>query len=202
PPPPLRAQPAAMPHPLPLAPSAAAAAVALALVSFALRLWHADLDVPFAPEGDNWMNLAWTKGIADQGWYIHNDRLGAPHEMDLRDFPMTDVWHFFCLKCLVLLGCSASKAVNLYYLLGFPVAAVSALAVLRRWDVTWGPAFVAAQLYAFMPFHFTPGQGHLFLSSYYLLPPLIGMALGVWRNGGPLSRRAWLGYVVLCAFAG
>src|SRR5262245_36651739 len=132
---------------IPLAPYAAAALVSLALAAVALRLWHADLDVPLALEGDNWMNLAWTKGIGDQGWYLRNDRPGAPHEMDLRDFPMTDVWHFFCLKCLLLLpGCSsAAKAVNLYFLLGFPLAAVSALSVLRRWGVTWGPAFVAAQ---------------------------------------------------------
>src|SRR5262245_61671281 len=118
----------------------AAAVVASGLVAVSLRLWLADLDVPLSTGGDNWMNLAWTKGVAETGWYLHNDRLGAPHEMDLRDYPMTDVWHFLCLKCLVLLGCSAAKAINLYFLAGFPLAAVSALAVLRRWGVALGPA--------------------------------------------------------------
>lgn len=185
-----------------LAPYLAAAAVASALVAVALRLWHADLDVPLVNENDNWMNLAWTKGIAEHGWYLHNDRLGAPHEMDLRDFPMTDVWHFLCLKGLLLLGCSAPRAVNLYFLAGFPLAAVSSLWVLRRWSVSLLPAFVVAQLFVFMPFHFTPGQAHLFLSSYYLLPPMIALALGVWRHGGPQSRAGWIGSVVLCVFAG
>lgn len=191
-----------MRHLTPLAVYAAAALTSLALVGFALRLWRADLDVPLALEGDNWMNLAWAKGIAENGWYLRNDRLGTPHEMDLRDFPMTDVWHFLCLKALLSLGCSAARAVNLYFLVGFPLAALSALAVLRRWGVALGPAFVVGQLYAVMPFHFTPGQSHLFLSSYYLLPPLAGLALGVWRDGGPTSRRGWLLAALLLAFAG
>src|SRR5262249_13023169 len=70
-----------------------------------------------------------------------------------------------------------------------------------RWGVSLGPAFVVSQLFAFMPFHFTPGEAHLFLSAYYLLPPMAGLALGVWRDGGPRSRLGWAAAVGLCALA-
>src|SRR4051812_26438528 len=132
----------------------AAAAVACGLAAVSLRLWRADLDVPLSAGGDNWMNLAWTKCVAETGWYLRNDRLGAPHEMDLRDYPMTDVWHFLCLKGLVSLGCSAAKAINLYFLAGFPSAPFPPLPGFPRGAAGLAPASALPHPTPFFPFPF------------------------------------------------
>src|SRR5262249_13533239 len=185
-----------------LAPDLAAALVAAALAAVALRLWHADLDVPLELRDDNWTNVAWTQNVGETGSYARNDRLGAPHEMDMRGFPLPDPARVALPGPLPLLGCSAARAVNLFCLAGFPLAAVTSLWVLRRWGVAPLPAFVAAQLFALMPFHFCPGQGHLFLSAYYLLPLQVGLVLSVWRDGGPATRRAWVACAALALLAG
>src|SRR5215469_3163991 len=59
-----------------------------------LRLWRADLAIPLCNRGDALWTQSWVKGIAENGWYLVNPRLGAPGQMELYDFPQTDNLHF------------------------------------------------------------------------------------------------------------
>jgi len=74
---------------------------------------------------------------------------------------------------------------NLYFFIGFLLATWTALAVLRHFLVARAPALIGSLLFAFVPYHFYRGEGHLSYSSYYLIPPTVMVLVWVmW--GAPL----------------
>jgi hypothetical protein len=75
--------------------------------------------------------------------------------------------------------------VNLFYLLSFPLVALSAYLALRLLRISAPVATVCAVLYALLPFHFVRGPGHLFLSAYYAAPLGAYLVLAV-ATGAPL----------------
>jgi phosphoglycerol transferase len=164
---------------------------ALALV-FALRLWEADLDVPFyySVGGDVHQHLGLFKGIADNGWYLHNPRLGAPGTLDRHDYPNVETDTFLLFKLFMLATADPSRAANLVYLLTYFLAAWSALFVLRRSGVGDQVAVVASLLFAFAPYHFWRGPAHLHLANYYPVPLFAMLALRLARGEPCLVRPA------------
>src|SRR5262245_25069994 len=103
--------------------------VALAITGLVvvLELWRADLGVPFAYGGDALCAQLWTKGIIEHGWYLTNESVGAPFGLDMRDFPLVDSLFFLILKLIAQATSDPFRVINVYYLLTFPAAAVSAL---------------------------------------------------------------------------
>jgi phosphoglycerol transferase len=168
--------------------AAAASAVVLIVV---LQLWRADIKIPICNRGDALWTQSWVKGIAENGWYLVNPRLGAPGQMELYDFPQTDNLHFLLLKLLVLATHDAATAFNLYYLLGFPLITLSTLFVLRRFRVSRLPAVTSSLLFSFLPYHLARSEYHLFLASYFLVPLAIMVVLWVYldRLRWPWSKR-------------
>ena len=170
---------------------ALALGLCLLILTFTLRLWQADLRVPLAYSGDSLFTQLWIKGIFENGWYLQNDAVGAPLGSDLRDFPMTDNLHFFILKCLGLGWADTALVFNIYYLLSYPLATLTAFGVLRHLRLGVAPSLVAGLLYTFLPYHFLRGMtGHLFLAAYFLVPLAILMALWLVRTdpGEPPAR--------------
>jgi phosphoglycerol transferase len=174
---------------------AGAVVMCLALLAAVLRLWQADLAVPFRYADDALCTQAWAQGLAENGWFLSNPRLGAPFGQDLRDFPLLDSLHFLLLRLLAAIG-GPVLAVNLYFLLTFPLTTLSALWALRRLGVPHLWAALAALLFTFLPYHFLRGESHLFLSAYYLVPPLALVALRL--HNGPLRGRRLLGAALVC----
>jgi hypothetical protein len=182
------------------------------LVTWALRLWEADLFVPFGDIIDHLFTHLWIKSLIDHGWYLHNNSVGAPGGLDMHDFPLFDSLFFAILKLISLVARDFALTINLYFLLTFPLTALTALLALRRLGVSDGPALVAALLFAFQPYHFLRQEHHLFLASYFLIPPMIVVLLRVYLDGtgprrpdegrepgrGDLLGRAGLGSVVVC----
>src|SRR5947207_2704777 len=101
-------------HLKPLALYAGAVALCLLLLASVLQLWRADLRVPFLYHGDAVWNLAMVKGLLEDGWYLHNDYLGAPGAMDMHDFPLIDSLFFLMLKGLAVATGDFTLAFNLY----------------------------------------------------------------------------------------
>jgi phosphoglycerol transferase len=149
-----------------------------AALTWALQLWRADLRVPiqYGYGGDLTFECMLAKDIVDTGWFLHNPRLGAPGEQDLRDFPMPDLVTALSMKIMGWFTSSWGAVVNLYFFAGFLLATWSALAVLRHFKLARAPAVVAALLFAFAPYHFFRGEQHLFLSAYFVIP-LAGMLM-------------------------
>jgi phosphoglycerol transferase len=106
----------------------------------------------------------------------------------MHDYPLAESLHFGWLKVLIGLTGDPVSALNVYYLLTFPLAALAALFVFRHFQVSYGPALVGSLLFAFLPYHFLRGEAHLFLSSYYLVPLLVLVTLWLYRGEGPLFR--------------
>ncbi|HVX64227.1 MAG TPA: hypothetical protein VHC19_26630 [Pirellulales bacterium] len=181
----------------------AAAALSMLILVRIMKLWQADLSIPMRHFWDALLTQMWVKGVFENGWYLHNPNLGAPTGMDMHDFPMADSLHFFLLKLLCLASPNYAVAFNLYYLLGFPLATVSMLFVLRRFSVSYPAALTTSLLFAFLPYHFVRGQQHLFLASYYVVPlsTMVALWLYLGRIGGAEersdSRGRWIGSLAI-----
>jgi phosphoglycerol transferase len=164
-------------------------ALCLVILTAVLHLPDADLRVPFLYQKDGLFTQLWIKTLVENGWYLHNDRLGAPGGLDLHDFPMADNLHFLLIKLAALATSDFVLLYNLYFLATFPLAALTSLFVLRRLGLSYGPAIVASLLFAFSPYHFFRGQGHLFLSAYFLVP--LAVLVLVWVSSERPCFFAW-----------
>lgn len=170
-------------------------AVCAAALYWLLQLGSSDLRVPlyYFQHNDLSITGAWVKTLGEHGWLLTNPRLGAPGTLEFFDFPLTDTLHFLFMKALFLFWRDWGAVLNVYYLLGFLLAAWSALAVLRQLGLSYICAIPGSILFAFSPYHFYRGEAHLTLSSYYLVP--LAALVMIWTlNGFPLwhhGGRHW-----------
>ena len=147
-----------------------AAILSVLILIFVMQLWKADLKVPFTYIGDGLFTAEGIKGMADNGWYLHNDYVGAPTGQDMQDYPNSDGLQLIVIKLLTFATPNFGVAMNLYYLLTFPLTALIALFVLRRLRLSYTASLLGSLLYTFIPYHFMRGEGHLYLSGYYVVP--------------------------------
>lgn len=167
---------------------AAAAGLSLLLVYWVMDLGRADLRVPFDYEGDGVFNVALVKGIVENGWYAHNDALGAPAGLRLDDYPVGDNLCCVIMKGMTLFTSDPVLIVNVFFLLTFPLVALGAMHALRGFNVSAGPALLASVLYALLPYHFWRGTTHLYFSAYFLVPSAVLLAWWV-ATGALLGHR-------------
>jgi phosphoglycerol transferase len=168
---------------------AVAVLLCTSFLTWVMRLWLADLSVPLAYDGDALWTLTCVKSVIENGWFLHNESLGAPWALDCHDFPTADSLHFFLMKLMSLAVADPVRVANLYFLLTFPLITLTSLFVLRRFEVAWAPAIVVSVLYAFMPYHIERHLGHLPLAAYYLIPPTVMVLLWIWQDRPVLFRR-------------
>ncbi|HUY34536.1 MAG TPA: hypothetical protein VMV69_17455 [Pirellulales bacterium] len=172
-----------------LFPYLAALALCLLLLSQLVGFGQLDLSVPLAYFGDALQVQAMVKSIADHGWFLTNPRLGAPGVLKMHDFPMTENLHLLVIKALLCGGADWPLAVNLFFLLTFPLATVTSLFAMRRFGIAAGPAVVASLLFAFLPYHWLRNVFHLFLAAYYLVPLSVMVALWIFLGRLGAGRR-------------
>ncbi len=155
-----------------------------------LEIWHADLHVPFAYNDDGVFNLVAIKNTLQQGWPLTNPNLGAPFGSQLYDFPVVagDSLHLLLMHVIGLLSSDPAFVANVFFLVTFPLTAVTSFWVFERLGLSRATAIVCAVLYALAPYHFFRGEIHLFLQAYYGLPFGIYLALVV-AAGEPLRAR-------------
>jgi phosphoglycerol transferase len=179
----------------------AAAALALGGAVLVLELWNGDLRVPFTYTGDGTLNLMFIKGVLENAWHFENPDLGAPYGQQLYDYPVIngETLNLLLFRILGLGSGDPALVMNLFFLLTFPLTALTAFFVLRRLPVSRGVALVIALLYAFLPYHFHRGEAHLFLAAYYAVPLGAYLAIGVFRGDALFGgRRATLITAVMC----
>ncbi|HEU4434663.1 MAG TPA: hypothetical protein VFR51_14865, partial [Pyrinomonadaceae bacterium] len=181
----------------------AAALLSLLFVFLLLKLYRADFKVPLHYNGDALLHSMFIRSIIENGWYWQNPRLGAPGDLKMYDFPAVDNSAAVVLKLLSLFSSHPIVVLNLFYLLTFPMIAISSLYVLRQFNISYGPALFGSLLYTFLPYHFMRDESHLFLSAYYFIP-LVVMVL-LWITSGQLSagrNRKFVLSVVVCVLVG
>ena len=163
---------------------AVAVFLSLLAVAWVLKLWRADLRVPFTYAGDAVVYSTFIKGIVDNGWYYHNLLVGLPTGLHMYDFPLPDNFHFLCLKILSLFTSDHALILNLFFLLTFPLTTMASLYVFRHFGISFLPAVLGSILYACLPYHFFRGEVHLFYSAYYMVPLMVLVIL--WTYFGRL----------------
>lgn len=152
-----------------------------------LKLWKTDLSIPFSYGQDSLFYGVIIKGMIQNGWYWQNPYVGMPYGLNFLDFPRSDNLHLILLKAISLIFPHYGVTMNLFYLLGFPLAAITSLYVFRHFKMSSLPAFLGSLLYTFLPYHFFRNVQHLFLSAYYLVPLTIMVVLWVATEPGSLA---------------
>ncbi len=179
-------------------------------------LWSAHLRVVFGYGGDGLLNDALAKNIVQTGWVQTSSRLGAPFGQSLYDFPISgDNGNFLIMRAMAIFTSDWSLIINGFLLFSFYTSAWSSYLSLRWLRCGRVSAVVCALLFAFAPYHFARGEGHLFLSSYLVVPiavlltvrassgrPLIARldrgTEASWRAKAWFHARSTLPWVVLC----
>ena len=167
--------------------------LALLAAAWVIRLWQADFATPFryTPLDDTKFYLMLIRSIIRHGWFGAGSSLGAPFGQQLADFPQgADNLNFVILRGLTLFTSSPGTVANLFYLLTFPLVAVSAFSVLRKLKVAAGPATIAAVLFALLPYHFFRNESQLLLSAYYSVPLSAYLFLCVFLDEPRFRTRA------------
>ena len=170
---------------------AACFAVASGFLAVGLRLDRFDPEVPLLYVGDALLILPMAQAQHEGGTHWVTKRLGAPGRQELYDFPVIDHWHFAAVALIDRAVGNTVVAMNVYYLLTYPLAAVCAMFAGRCLGLSLPAAGCLGLLYAFLPYHQVRGYSHYFLSAYYLVPlalvVVVNLALGRVRA----RRAAW-----------
>lgn len=174
-----------------LAAYAGAAAISMGAAVALLDLRRADLRVPFEYRGDVFLYSAVIKSIVEHGWFWTNPSVGAPGALQLYDYPNVahESLHLLLIKAMALFTHDWALLLNLYFLLGFPLITLVAMATLRRFRIGWGPAIVGGVLYSFLPTRLLKGEGHIFLDTFFQVPLAVLLLLWVCGADPPLARR-------------
>ena len=191
------------------------ALLCLSIVYGVLGLRNFNPRDPFEYSGDALLHAMAIKAITEHGWYQHIDRLAAPGGLRLEDFPMCDNLCCAVIRVLALFTSNPFLIQSVFYLGLFPVTAVVAAWTFRRFGLSPGSSLLGGMLYSLLPYHFMRGTGHLFLTAYFLVPPV---CLVMWwtmrgallappdreedRAEMPARRRRLLGGVAVCALMG
>lgn len=165
------------------------------------RLPLSRFDVPFTTFGDSIDKLTQIETVAETGWLFHNDRLGYPFGYDRLDFPRFDSLNYAFLGPVAAITGEPGVAMNLYFLASFYLIAFAAFWCLRRLAIDVAPAFLAALVYAFLPYHLMRGVPHLTNGAYFLVPfamlVLIRLAQNSLHFDTPSARKTmWPALIV------
>jgi len=191
------------------------AVLPLGLIAGLMRLWAANMSVPFAYGGDGLVSQAWVKGLIETGSTMTNSSLGAPGIAQFYDYPSSDGLNILVMRVIGLFGMSSGAAVNLFYLAGYSAVGVATALVMRRLHVSRLSSLGVAVLFALLPYHYMRGEMHLFLSMYWIIPllllvlvwlhssapPLVKPVTGGWFPFALRNRRS-IAALVICAAAG
>jgi phosphoglycerol transferase len=181
---------------------AAAALLSLLGAAIVLRLWRIDWHVPLDYTGDTVLNLTLIKTLMEHAWYLQNPDLGLPHGQELYDYPVVsgETLNLLFFRLAGLFTDDPVVVLNVFYVLTYPLTALTAYFVLRRVPLSREVSLVMALLFAWLPYHFLRGEVHVFLAAYYAVPLGAYLVLAVLRGDPLLGRwRPTLVTVALCA---
>lgn len=170
----------------------AAAVVFLTLVVTVLLMHFLDLrgqDLTYPLDyygGDEMSIFVSARLIQDSGWNIGTDRLSVPDAYYQNTTDVIAGLHnadvFFTKVFLWVTGGEIAKTVNFVYLSAFYLIAYVAYFVLRQLRVREWLSTGGALVYAFLPFIFIRGIGHIVLSCYYFVPLSVLMSIWVYED--------------------
>jgi len=153
---------------------------ALLIFAFIFHLWKSDFRVPFIySDSDALYSDMVVKTVLDTGWFHRNPYLGAPDGRHLYDYFQPYGIHFLTIKLIgIIAGGDWAITLNLFILLSFLAIFWSAWFLFKSFGMPNFIATCASILFALLPYHtLRLSAGHLFLSSYFIVPLAIWLAL-------------------------
>lgn len=153
----------------------------LTIMYIVLGFAKSGIDAPFAYYGGD--EISWyatIKGVLENGWYWHNDYLGAPFGTSYFDWEGIFLINldFLLAKILGFFTDNYVIVVNLQFLMAFALCGLSSFFVLRALDLKRIISLVGGVLFAFSPYIFYRNTVHPMLASCYLVP--FSILLCVW----------------------
>lgn len=157
------------------------ASIVVTLEILFLRLWKADLTVPFNYWGDTLWFLVPVKGMIDNGWVYEIPQLSAPFGLSAAAFPSMTNFDWAVMKGISIFTSEPGLILNIFWLLSIVLTALFANLALNILGVrTWAAIFMSV-IYAFLPFAFLRNVAHISLV-YYCVPLLVMYAIFLARG--------------------
>jgi len=175
----------------------------LATAFLVLRLSGVDLSVPFLYNGrDEIWQLVLSKMALDTGWVLTNPFLGAPDVAHWHNnaAAQTSAIHSVIMGGLGLVLGDAVRTQQVYFLLNFPLIALTGYVAARALRV---PALLSAVIgftFAFVPYRFN-GVIYAYLANFFVVPLTVLPAIWIMTGrmgpsddaaGGGAGRRGLL----------
>lgn len=159
----------------------------------ALRLWDWRPGTPLSLSGDAPTVLMQVRMILEEGWYDNTNALGAPFGLNGAWFTTADVLNFGGIRLIGLFGGDAATTSAVFFLLGFPLAALTAYWLAREVGTTRPAAVAVGVLFSVIPGH-QEWFPHLWLAAYWMVPLGLWLVLRVARGEAltePGRRHRW-----------
>ena len=153
-----------------------------------MQLWSATLTIPFSYTWDAIFSGESIKGMIDTGWIFQNPFIGIPTGFFSYDYPTNSLLDPIIMKLISLIFPNWALTMNIFFLLTFPLTTITAFFVFRQLNVSPVPAIAGSLLFTFVPFHFLRGEGHLVLSSYFLIPLIVLVLFWIFDDDFLLSN--------------
>ena len=131
-------------------------------------VFRPQLNLPFQLRNDSIWFYSMVVRVSE-GWNFNNSRQGFPFGSESRMFPIPDNGWLLIVKFLTATGLSAVAALNIYFLIGFPICFSVTFLVFRHLKISPPLCFAGAMLFAFLPFHFYRYE-HIFYTWYFVVP--------------------------------
>lgn len=155
--------------------------------------------VPWISSGDGELNLILVRNIQRTGWLFENPNLGAPGKSHIYDLPQGGENLQFLTMKFIGLFTNASATLNIYFIFTFSAVAMFAFGAAKWWGLRPLTAFLISSLYAFLPYHFFRGEGHLLLSMYAFLPIVIVYCFKSTEKKIELKKWQWVIFALLAS---
>jgi phosphoglycerol transferase len=161
------------------------------ILAWAMKLWEADLSIPFNYSGDSLFIGSLIKGIIDNGWYLSNPFMGAPFGNHLYDFPLYAYSDFAIIKVISIFSSNYATVMNVFYIATFPLTTLSTLFVLRQFNLSYSISIFGSILYTFVPYHFFRCEDHLLLSAYYTIPLIVMVVIWIYTKDDLFNSKTF-----------
>lgn len=145
-----------------------------------------DVFTPLSIFGDGLYHLMMTKRVA-AGTFYFEPALGFPFGSTTYDFPGSDSISLAALFVITKLTGSHAAAVNIYFLLGFPLATLSFSIVSRSLGISLLASILGGILFSVLPFHFLR-LNHLYYTWYFVIPIYVWYGWKIYSTTGDVIR--------------
>lgn len=122
------------------------------------------------------------KSIIDNGWYTQNNKVGLPYGTNMYDYPTSDNLFYLIMKIISLFTSDWALTLNIFFILTFPLSALTATFVFRKFNIDPLLSIVGGTLFSLAPYHFFRGVFHIFLSAYFVIPLSILVVIWIFND--------------------